>query len=64
MRSDERVALRLSDEDNRALKLVAAHLQRRRGSPFVSPAEAVRAALRLAAETLIREGMAAQRASQ
>lgn len=59
-----RLNMRLTGEHTSRLRQIAADIQRRKGSPFASPAEAVRTALRIVAETLIREGMATQRAPQ
>ena len=52
-----RVALRLTDKDARFLRCVANHLQSRRRSPFVTPADAVRAALEIAAGAIARDGL-------
>lgn len=50
--TQDRLALRLTEADGRMLAIVAAHLQRTRKTPFVSPADTVRAALVIAAEKI------------
>ncbi len=54
----ERLNMRLTGEDTRWLRLIAADIQRRRGSPFVQPAQAVRHALWVAAQKIAADGMA------
>lgn len=50
----ERVALCANDFDRRMLGVVAAHVQATRRTPFCTPADALREALKIAAETLAR----------
>lgn len=50
-----KLSMRLTEADSRLLGLVAAHLQATRRTPFVSPADAVRAALALAVKHILAD---------
>jgi hypothetical protein len=56
-KANNRINMRLTEDDTGRLRVIAADIQRRRGSPFVSPADAVREAMRLLAERIAAEGM-------
>jgi uncharacterized protein (DUF1778 family) len=49
----ERVSLRPTADDRRLLHAVAQHLQTVRKVPFASPADTIRAALRIAADSIL-----------
>ena len=50
-----RVGIRLDAADQRMLRIMAAHVQRTTQSPFVSPVEALRKALWIAAEFVAKQ---------
>ena len=59
MNTTDRVNMKFSSDDLESLRVIAADVQRRRRSPFVSPADCVREALRIAKEKVISDGMKA-----
>jgi len=50
-----RLSMRLTEADARLLNVIAAHVQATRHTPFVAPADAIRAALVLAANHIVAE---------
>jgi hypothetical protein len=62
--TNTRLSARLTGKGTSRPRLITADIQRRKGSPFVSPVETPRTALWVAAETPIRESISAQRAPQ
>ena len=52
--SSGKITFRPTDQENRFLRIVAGHLQVTRQTPFVSQAETIKAALRLAAESVAK----------
>ena len=61
MPNPDRLAFRPCEEDQRWLRVIASHLQHTRGTPFVSPADALRAGLRIAAEKIAADNRTAAR---
>jgi hypothetical protein len=57
MNQTDRINMKFSSEDLDALRLIAAAMQKRMRSPFVSPSDCVREALRLARERVISDGL-------
>lgn len=55
MKNPDRVAFRPTSEDTRMMWIVAAYVQHSKAAPFVTPAEALRTALRLAAEAIAKK---------
>ena len=54
----DRISFRLSKQDQHFLSIVAGRLQWDRKTPFVSPADAIRAALAMAAEKIASQATA------
>jgi uncharacterized protein (DUF1778 family) len=53
--SNPKLSMRLTEADSRLLRLVAAHVQATQRTPFVSPGDAVRAALALAVHHIVAD---------
>lgn len=49
----ERLTLRPTEFDSRMLRIIAAHVQARGKTPFVTPSDTMRAALEIAAEAIM-----------
>ena len=56
--STGKITFRPTEQETRFLRIVAGHLQATRQTPFVSQAEAIKAALRLAAESVANRAAA------
>ncbi|MGI8449922.1 MAG: hypothetical protein ACR2MP_22625 [Streptosporangiaceae bacterium] len=54
MSNTDRLAMRLTDADQRFMAILASHIQFTRKTPFVQPGDCVREALAIAAETLAK----------
>ena len=58
----ERLTFRPTAFDSRMLRIIAAHVQARGKTPFVTPSDTLRAALEIAAEAIAKRSTGPERA--